>query len=170
MKKQLTIEHLAAYLPYGIRAKISQEGHFNLDCEYPIPYTDEIGVINSISFDLNKVYGILTMGNGWQFDFEELDEIIMCVRPLSQLTETIEHNGEMFNPYDVLENMTIKGGRHRDHLSYATAMISGNVPYEVLHIQSMPWWALRKLQEWHFDTFGLIEAGLAETIPSIPQP
>jgi len=68
------------------------------------------------------------------------------LRPLSQITEEITHNGKTFVPIDFLDmypedlRIIIKHGA-----------IEAN----------MNWHDAQKLFEWHFDAFGLIDSGLA---------
>jgi hypothetical protein len=173
MIKELTIEHWAAYLPYGIKAKISRIGHFNLDAEFPFPYSNEIGTVKAIWVQDNKVGGVLTMGNGRSFDFDELEEITVCVRPLSQLTEVIEHNGERFVPIDWFEI----GDDQNESFEYDYGNIKLIKTLEVIakhetwqDCDFLPNGVVRYLHSLHFDTFGLIDSGLAEPIPSIEQP
>jgi hypothetical protein len=132
MKKELTSEHLAAYLPYGVKVNSI---YYNSYGEV-VDRVDELAVTN--------VLRICTKGENRLF-----------LRPLSQLTETIEHGGERFVPIEVL---------HRDFpqsaLYYGKQTDASNLPYCIM----------RQLLMWHVDIFDLIEAGLAEPIPSIPQP
>ena len=68
------------------------------------------------------------------------------LRPLSQLTQEIEHNGESFIPMDVLYELF----RKTDLFYFDKTNLFRN-PYEIIE----------KLIEWHFDVFGLINDGLA---------
>jgi len=83
---------------------------------------------------------------------EDVDEYAKpYLRPLSQLTEEITHNRVTFVPIDFLDmypedlRVIIKHG-----------VIEAN----------MNWHDAQKLFEWHFDVFGLIDAGLAIEKPS----
>ncbi len=68
-------------------------------------------------------------------------------RPLSDLTKKIEHNGDKFVAMEKLfGEKTPQWGATIKHLG-----MPGHWEYH--HIE--------KLFEWHFDVFGLIEAGLA---------
>lgn len=95
----------------------------------------------------NKYY---TIRVGRSFDYgknESLDTIKLILRPLSDLTKEITHNGETFVPYEKL------------NLCYSDVC---NFLNEDLWIGQ--WWDYEKvckLLEWHFDTFGLIENNLA---------
>jgi hypothetical protein len=157
MKKELTIEHLAAYLPYhpqlisrngdtmrmgGVDVDFSS-GHISItNAEYPTHYMD------------SKTHKLL-------------------LRPLSQLTETIEHGGEMFVPIEYFEI----GDGHNDSLEYDYGNIKLINTLESIAEQEawqdcdfLPNGVVKYLHSLHFDTFGLIESGLAEPIPSIEQP
>lgn len=121
-EERLTIKELAPYLPYGIDISIN----------------GKIQKLNSIDSKAKLVcYGWGDAG------FIDTDNVKPLLRPLSQLTEEIEHNGESFVPIDVLgwnsyENIIKKG-------------ICDSVGYQYMI----------KLFEWHFDVFGLHERGLA---------
>lgn len=120
--EKLTIKELCAYLPYGIDISIN----------------GKIQKLNSIDSEAKLVcYG---WGNAGLID---TDDVKPLLRPLSSLTEEIEHNGEKFVPVDILgwnsyENIIKKG-------------ICDSVGYQYMI----------KLFEWHFDVFGLHERGLA---------
>jgi len=177
--KTLTIEHLAAYLPYGLRF---QSGHYL------------IGLYGGGS-DITRPLLLSETVSG-PIDWEaNMDMDKPLLRQLSQLTETIEHNGERvvpiievakmfgidiekFDPDD--DGVTYYGWTHQlmdDYDGYvfsyykdgAFGIWNDEVSGSPLHIEcSMS--VIQKLHSWHFDTFGLIEAGLAIPIPSIPQP
>jgi hypothetical protein len=159
MKKELTIEHLATYLPYGIPASLSREGEFNLDAEYPNPFKGKLGLVNSISFEKGEVsYGVLSINDKVSFDFEGLSEIDVYLRPISDLTSEITHNGETFVPNErMLSDLSVD----RESIHYLMKMFEVGIGYQV------EWQIIQKLHSWHFDTFGLIEAGLAIDINTI---
>lgn len=75
------------------------------------------------------------------------------LHPLSKLTKEIEHNGEKFVPLDWFP----KNGFRNDILPEwwfdCNACASD--------MDSIMYTYVRKLFEWHFDVFGLIEKGLA---------
>ena len=74
------------------------------------------------------------------------------LRPLSDLTKEIEHNGEKFVPIVYLCNSELYG---YSDLRY---MINSN---NFNSIESLSFKSFNKIMEWHFDVFGLIEKGLA---------
>lgn len=87
---KLTIKELAPYLPYGIPAILSQKGIFNQDDEYPNPRTKELGIVKNISFWEPEITGQLHISDTYSFDFDEIDEICICLRPLSDLTKKLK--------------------------------------------------------------------------------
>ena len=134
--KTLTIEHLSAYLPYGL--KVSHGDSI-------LPMTADS---NDIGAKWISIGGILRINSLCRTQWKPL------LRPLSQLTETIEHNGEMFVPSLRIDDMG-----YRVH----------PLTYESIGVFALPYWVVCELHHFHFDTFDLIESGLAEPIPSIPQ-
>lgn len=75
------------------------------------------------------------------------------LRPLSDLTKEIEINGEKFVPH-------IKLGGRPNLKDY-------DIDYLSKHINHMSYGLIQKLIEWHFDIYGLIEAGLAIDINTL---
>jgi hypothetical protein len=130
--KQLTIEHLAAYLPYGV--KVSCKLFADQRSDLPLVVLNPFADIR---------HGI-TINDVQHYDGR------LILRPLSQLTEVIEHNGERFVPMERIKELGLMP------LAIATAKSGDDLPYSVVTY----------LQSLHFDTFDLIEAGLAEPIKS----
>ena len=131
---ELELRHLAPYLPYGILLLV----------EYKKDFTsrENFRKIEKWGLDINK-------------PFENRKGIISCkplLRPLSDLTQEIEHNGERFVP---LEMLTIRSVQ--DFRAYPES-------------PSVDWWAykdVQKLFEYHFDVFGLLDKGLALNLSSL---
>ena len=72
MENKLTLEHLSAYLPYGLKVMV--------------PYYQEKGVMDLIMLSKYKAY----LSNGgsihlWQE--QHIDKIKLILRPLSDLTK-----------------------------------------------------------------------------------
>lgn len=86
--------------------------------------------------------------------FEEIKPIL---RPLSDLTKEITVNGENFVP--------------SDYISVRFNLFCGEWLYLCINnldvIEDVPLSVSKKLLEWHFDIFGLIEKGLAIDINTI---
>lgn len=127
----LTIEHLAACLPYDVGAKWNK---------YPRKRF--------------KLQGVL-YGKPWLIDSSsctekaQIHDIKLILRPLSQLTVPIIHNGETFEPLVRLNHVTMINGKLQ-----LRGEVEGFHPDPVFE-------DYRFLHSLHFDTFGLIEAGLA---------
>lgn len=128
--ERLTIKELAPYLPYGIDISIN----------------GKIQKLNSIDSEAKLVcYG---WGNA---GFIDTDDVKPILRPLSQLTEEIEHNGERFIPINKLKHLY-----GWDYLWYE---VLGEITN--LNVNKLKYACLKLLLEWHFDVFGLIDRGLA---------
>ena len=118
---KLEIKHLAPYLPFNIKVQWVRED----DKELIIQYL----TISDYNFLIRRKYAK------------------PILRPLSDLTKSIEVNGERFVPaYKMITH-----GFH-NQFWYETEIFD----YRYLYAMD-----LEKLFEWHFDVFGLIEKGLA---------
>jgi len=126
MKKELTEEHLFAYMPHQPLKGVHREGHICI-------------------IDIGMVHRFGT----------KLANYRMMLRPLSQLTETIEHGGQRFVPSQRIDDMG-----YRVH----------PLTYDAIGVLALPYWVVQLLLSWQVDIFSLIESGLAEPIPSIKQP
>ena len=159
----LTLEQLAPYLPYGIPAKLSQKGIFNQDDEYPNPRTKEIGIIKNISFWYPEITGQLHISETYSFDFDEIDEVDILLRPLTDLTKEIEHNGESFVVIDILEQ-----DENNDYLADCNIWTQKLFEEQkILSLEFIPYGVMQILFMYHFDVFGLIPKGLAKDINQI---
>ena len=149
---KLELKHLAPYLPYGLKVKvITKSGH-----------------LDNVALDLigaairkEEHYGDIWKANVEDFGITAwypLGDVKPILRPLSDLTKEIEHNGERFVPIQRL-------GYDKVTPSPITRLLDDlkNRP------KLLPYWLFEKLFEWHFDVFGLIEAGLAIDINTIDQ-
>lgn len=164
MKTLLQLEQLAPYLPYGL--KVQYEGIINgnelskhyaknkqKNGSFDMSYKSleqikglKNGYIKKVEFWKNgSVYflGIKSMGLK---PFHKI-EFKPILRPLSDLTKEIEHNGEKFVPS---EKLAFHLFEKSDREYYLNGGING-----------VPFWVSQKYFEWHFDVFGLIEKGLA---------
>lgn len=87
--EKLQINHIAPYLPYGLKCQLNRLGVFNLDEEYPIPHNDICEITN-----------LVKVGNDWEveisgsgdcsFGMIGLDEIEIFLRPMSSLYKEID--------------------------------------------------------------------------------
>lgn len=124
MKKQLEIKYIAPYLPYGVK--------INVYCP--------IG---------NLLFKWMELSN---YQLDRISQIKPILRPLSDLTKEIEHNGKKFVPIDVLGLFNCKVSKCNN--------IENHNGY-IFPVTNLDYNKVNKLFEWHFDVFGLIEDGLA---------
>jgi len=133
---ELKVEHLAPYLPYGLRLR----------------YTREDSVIPE---------GIMT---GVTTDYTETGTSIVHIsrsrpllRPLRMIDDEITHNGDTFVPIDFIEDKYYSLSLHKE--------CERLLEYEGYRwISHMSYLLVLQLLEWHFDIFGLIDAGLADEL------
>ncbi len=153
---KLELKHLAPYLPYGLKAQAPKNGKIIL---------------------LKGMYG-----NTLDFLDEEdghytysLDYAKIILRPLSDLTKEIEHNGEKFVPVESIDygpcvvlgrfELETEGGTINlfdDDGKQIAQLGKDFIPFNDYNI-------ITHLLEWHFDVFGLIEAGLAIDINTLKE-
>ena len=96
-------------------------------------------------------------------------EFKLHLRPLSDLTKEIEHNGEKFKPFDELSNfLYITEKDNFDTVLSARLWVETMILYRP-DCLTLPFNVVQKLFEWHFDVFGLIKDGLAIDINTIKQ-
>lgn len=124
---KLELKYLAPYLPYGII------------CEFKT-VTDRDKYLNGTTF----TRGLLTLDVYLLYRNENpvYEYIKPLLRPLSQLTREIEHNGERFVPNEWL---------HYNYVGERIGLNTGTWSHRTV----------QKLLEWHFDVFGLLDKDLA---------
>jgi hypothetical protein len=169
----LTLEQLAPYLPFDVKV-IWSDGSISIIN----PYIDET--------DYNEKFITLSLA---LFAFKQKDSIKLLLRPLSDLTKPIKHNGETFVPMEKLCNDfcnrtpcnpefgTSKILMHADNgggLKWWFVYHRNKMTFELsddnrdMSNHTIPQYEMfQKLFEWHFDIFGLIERGLAIDINTI---
>lgn len=149
----LTLEHLAPYLPYGVEVK-TEDGIFKV-----VGWVDDIGIcLDTIFYGANAI-----------------PEYKLILRPLSDLTKEIEHNGRSFVPMDTVGDIPNnfckcdfvtdwcdKGGDFNEYVKEFANGVFGNH-----HLDYLPFGFVQKLIEWNFDVFGLLDQNLAIDINSI---
>lgn len=194
---KLELKHLAGYLPYGLPARLSNEGIFNLDSEYPNDHKNKVGYISNFNWYNGEFAGELKISKKFSFDFDSADEIQILLRPLSDLTKEIEVNREKFVPLlKICDFLNIHYtsfsllDRYSIDLVLSTEYHRANS--KTKEPQKIRFWfsnfngtsfycsnmnkliykdlygAIQKLYEWHFDIYGLIEKGLAFHINTQP--
>ena len=119
---KLELKHLAPYLPYGLQITV-----VNRKLELGTHHSDKTIHIDMV---VRK---------------ESLYKPIL--RPLSDLTKEIVHNGEKFVP--------------NKRLDWALAIVENMVEQGNITGYGLSWDLWQLLFEWHFDVFGLIDKGLA---------
>lgn len=88
-KPLLQAVFLLPYLAHKLTAKLSQQGIFNLDSEYPNENTHKIGYIDDFYFNDGEFSGSLKVTERTSFDFEDGD-IDIVLRPLSDIDKDID--------------------------------------------------------------------------------
>lgn len=139
--EKLTIEHLAPYLPYGLKIEI-----LNYKCDYVGIQFSEITGFYMIGEALHVTYKGGSTG-------KSIDDFKPFLRPLSDLTKEIDHNGAKFTPIDYNAFKHSKD----DIIEYQNGF---------LHYKAIKFGIIQRLFEWHFDVFSLIDKGLAIDINS----
>ena len=167
MKNELTIQHLAPYLPYGLKVKYK-------DCIYDKTH---IATLSGVSNDaVETTYKRRFKGcSGDCIFIKGRNNIIQLnftpiLHPLSDLTKEIEHNGERFVPIEFFEIGDTDNCFYEFDFGNIRLIkqIKTIANYNVHHdINFLPFAVVQKLFEWHFDVFGLIEKGLAIDINTI---
>jgi hypothetical protein len=156
-QENLTLEHLSAYLPYGVeilQPDVEGRNTFTLDVE---------------GLRIMEVQG---------FEYFKLK-----LRPMLDLTKEIKHNGVKFVPIVELLKIKHKGWvieklntRYNEidfeiNNNYAKAhfrfMATLSIDVWLRNIEEEPLWVVQKLLEWHYDIFGLIPKGLAVSIHDV---
>ena len=195
--ERLTIKELAPYLPYRLKLYLWNGGY-----EKPIEYPTLIGLHGDSIIQSGYRFKSIHCGDEI-FSRPEMSNSLSIIKPLlrpfSQLTEEIEHNGERFVPiielfklrtqvtgdkiadYYIENNTAILSleAQHLDEYEFRAFFEIDLKPNEVMFSIATETWKdevmtredvnlcgnemtmFDKLQEWHFDTKGLLERQLA---------
>lgn len=104
-------------------------------------------------------------------------EVLLILRPLSDLTKEIEHNGEKFVPIERLfeiENPQHSANGRGYYYEVVPNWVSCSTNYTAVafavylnSITKNQYWVIEQLISWHFDCFSLIENNLAIDINTI---
>ncbi|MEO6522227.1 MAG: hypothetical protein ABIN91_11155 [Mucilaginibacter sp.] len=137
---KLELKHLAPYLPYGL--KFYRPYLIYSGGSEPQPDHDEWGE-DEVTIENVKI--VIESG------------MPIILRPLSDLIQTITHQGKSFVPINA-----VKGLFGWDYLFYDVYKKK-----EEFNLNAVKYACLSKLFEWHFDVFNLIEQGLAIDINTI---
>jgi hypothetical protein len=133
---ELTIKHLAAYLPYGLVL-------------YGASDLWEIDILGKENICIkNAVHKQIISLEDLKCNYSPI------LRPLSMLDKEIEVNGERFIPIDWFEEKYYTLSLHKE-----CERLLEEDGYK--WINHMSYLLIIHLLEWHFDIFGLIDVGLA---------
>jgi hypothetical protein len=145
---ELELKHLSGYLPYGLKI----ETH---------------GIITKL-FSINPDYGTLKFIDKDNEPYNtSIKYIKPILRPIPDFTKEIEVNGEKFVPKIELDKIC----RDLQFYGFSDFKLFGigeslnyfGSEYDLIDIYNV----IQKLLEWHFDIYGLIEAGLAIDINTL---
>ena len=145
---KVELKHLAGYLPYGLKAVKLYRPHGQEN-----KVKESIIEIKGLFIDSDSLRFVANMGydNYCDSSFKPI------LRPLSDLTEEIEHNGESFIPIDWLEDKYYTLSLHKE----CERLLE---EYGHLWFNQMSHLLVIHLYEWHFDVHNLIPNGLAINI------
>ena len=144
MENKLELKHLAAYLPFGLKVRSFREGQalFLEDISMSGEFIDYLFKKSEVRTYSTLIYKPI-------------------LRPLSDLTKEITHNGETFVPLAKYNDVF---GENDDYLiEYLND--EGGIDYE--DCKTLPQYVFNWLASLHFDLYDLIEKGLAIDINTI---
>jgi hypothetical protein len=151
---RLELKYLAGYLPYGLKFKT------NFD---HIQY-----LMTSLDINKSKVTfkAINNFKNSKNISIKLLGENKPILRPLSDLKKEIEVNGKKFVP---IYNLTKMFDLHESYeLRFENNLfLLWDKKNKWYRINDNNFILFQKLFEWHFDIYGLIDAGLAIDINTL---
>ena len=177
---KLELKHLAPYLPYGLTGKTKKE----IEPWKIVGYKeDSFSITEPTLLCTHSTYKNVI--NIWSRNIKPI------LRPLSDLTKEIEHNGEKIMP--ILELAKVSDNyfkwefnneslfhksvfcKHENGWTYRFSIntngkkfYSINTTFDGIFTQTNdPHLVMIKLFEMHFDVFGLIDAGLAIDINTL---
>lgn len=142
---KLELKHLAPYLPYGLKMIFEGKGGRTITLT---------GITNQGKYGVTITDGNFPMwlnGSGFK----------PILRPLSDLTKDIEHNGVSFVPSNVLyDQYSLKFNNDGSFFLDYYEIGETDSPFTGYAI-------IDQLMEWHFDIYSLIPAGLAIDINTL---
>lgn len=166
MTNQELLKIYSAYLPYGVNC-IAQG--YNID-DFSDPVKPKklelVGISDCKWCEIHEIGRSVT-------DQSYFEETYLLLRPLSDLTKEIEHNGERFYPIGKLHNSSYRRrGRVCKSEYEVNEMLSGmittkkssfslGVEVDTNRVDNNKQWVINYLLKWHFDIFGLIDQNLA---------
>ena len=152
---RLEFKHLTAYLPYGLG--MSRNGFIG----------KLIQIKNPKETDLLEIFEFQVSCSNWWENTEDVNHYKPILRPLSDLTKEVEHNGERFVPMQWMgKNINKSISFYQWGIQNLEIDIETDNYSQVINLYS-GYDAVQKLFEWHFDVFGLIEQGIAIDINTL---
>ena len=143
---KLELKHLAAYLPYEVNFISGMDKPYN-----------EFGRQPQWTLDgITTLFGDCCLTTKENRDAYAIQTCNLILRQLSDLTKEITVNGETFVPINKLVKQELIGTH-----------IFESMIIDRIKEKTMSFKISEKLFEWHFDVFGLIEAGLAIDINTL---
>ena len=155
--EKLTLEQLSVYSPYGLKLLSNKN-------EIAVLAGMHDWLIFADTSDTEREY--------------YYDEVKLILRPLSDLTKEIEHNGEKFVP--IIELFKIEWPNHakayfwdwdfeivQNWVKVSNTGTAKSTTVNLQQISKNEFWLIQKLLSWHFDVFGLIDKGLAVSIHDV---
>lgn len=145
---KLTIEHLAPYLPYGLKFAKGENKYMEFQM-----------------YMANDNYIFST--NDYRYLYDEVKPIL---HPLSDLTKEIEHNGRRVILTREINKRLYEIDKQDFGFRYL-GLIKHTHAFEFdgakMGIKALPYWVVNELISHHFDIYGLIDNGLAIDINTI---
>lgn len=135
---KLESKHLAPYLPYALQISTDDEGE---------DWVETVIGLNNEAIETS-------VGNYWNYTVKPI------LRPLSDLTKEIEHNGEKIIPVEYVF------GKNHNIREVKDIYIINKNGYS-FRATGLVYDQVQKLFEMHFDVVGLIDAGLAIDINTL---
>lgn len=153
---KLKLNHLAPYLPYGLKCSIM--GEF-ID-EYDEPRIAKIFTLNGVQTYPHDTTEVAMVSDNEYCHEPVISDVFPILRPLSDLTKEIKHNGDKFIPIDWLEDKYYTLSLNKE----AERLLDEDGVNWVNHLSYL---LIIHLLEWHFDIFNLIEEKLAIDINTL---
>jgi hypothetical protein len=148
METKLKLEHLTHYLPYGLKIQITSN--------------QDMGLIGEMKF-LKKTYLGVDVGINHTLKLQRcISHIKPILRPLSDLTKEIEHEGESFVPIERLREMfttRLSFDENGFYYHINKSAVRGRAHDEPFPFNQLD--AYSYLLKWKLDIHKLIEKGLA---------
>jgi len=159
-QSKLTLQVLSAYLPYNIQAHI-------LDWKSDYVGNEFDRIIGVRQWHKDGVTWCAETDGGAKPAF---DRIKLLLRPLSDLTTEIEHNGERFVPIEWFEigDDENKSPEYDCGNIKLIDLLESMAKHNFCQSDFLPHGVVQKLLEWNFDIFGLLDSGDALPLTAPP--